>query len=348
MYLLAYRLTWRPWIACAIASAVALNLYMLDWAYSIRDETFSCWLTVTLFLVVERLARRVTPVASVAFAAFSTLAIMTRPFYLYLPALVGLALLARAIGLRWARRELAALGLALALVYGLVGGYVALNGAVNGYYGVSYVSDANLFGKALEYRMLSKPVPPQFQAIQRDARAFAAQGGDLPWTFAEKYGYSGNYYRALGVYARYVIFHDPARYAIDTARDAVRVWLAPPGMDARGGNTIGYRLARVVARDELLTYLALPLVALWLAWRLWRGWRDPALFVIALLTLAVVGAIAMTAVASYAEFYRLRAPIDWAWLVVCALVAVDAGRVAWNAWGRRRAADSIDALDVGA
>ena len=341
VYLLAYRLTGKPWVACAVASAVGLNIYMLDWAYSIRDETFSSWLTVTLFLVVERLSRRVTPRAAFAFVALSTLVILTRPFYLYLPALVGLALLLRGIGLRWAWRELAALGLALTLAYGLVGGYAALNGAVNGYYGISYVSDANLFGKALEYRMLYQPVPPQFQTIQRDAQAFAAQGGDLPSTFAEKYGYTGDYDHALGAYARYVIFHDPARYAIATARDAVRVWLTPLGVDARGENTMAFTLALKVARAELLTYLALPLVALWLAWRLWRGWRDPAFFVIALLALAVIGAIFMTATASYAEFYRLRAPIDWAWLTVCALVALDAGRMAWKAW-RGRAANGID------
>ncbi len=348
VYLLSYRLTKRPWIACVIASVVALNVYMLDWAYSIRDEAFSYWLTVTLFLVVERLSRRVSPVACAAFVALSALAIMARPAFLFLPAMVGLALLARAVGMRWARRELAALGLALALVYCLVGAYVEFNGAVNGYFGISYVSDANLFGKVVRYRMLSQSVPPQFQTIQRDAQEFAAQGGDLAWTFADKYGYTRDNYRALGVYARYVIFHDPAHYAIDSARDAVQVWLAPPGVDARGANTASFTLARVVARAELLTYLALPLVALWLAWRLWRGgWRDPALLVTTLLTLMAASTIVLTAVAAYSEFYRLRAPSDWAWLVALALALADAGGIAWKAWSHRTAG-GIDALDAGA
>lgn len=342
VYLLAYRLAANRWVATVAAALVGLNIYMLDWAYSIRDESFSYALTVALFLVVERLARRPTRVTAAAFVAVATLVVMTRPFYLFLPALIGLALLARALGLRAPRRELATLGLALVVVYALVGGYVALNGATNGYYGVSYISDANLFGKVLEYRMLDYPVPAQFQPIQGDARQFAVVGDGLPWTFAREYGYTGDFYHPLGAYARYVILRHPLAYSAGTARDAVRVWLAAPGVDARAQGSpavaLAFRLARAESRAALNTYLALPLALLWLVWLLWRGgWRDPARLLVALLVLVAAGAILMTAIASYAEFYRLRAPIDWAWLTGGTLLAFDAAR----ALARRRAhADS--------
>lgn len=344
VYLLAYRLSANRWVAAAAGAVVGLNIYMLDWAYSIRDESLSYALTVTLFLTVERMARRPTWGAATAFVVVSTLVVMTRPFYLFLPALIGLALLARAVGLRWARRDLVALALSLVVMYGLVGGYVALNGATNGYYGVSYVSDANLFGKVKEFRMLDRPVPAQYQTIQRDAQQFASQRNDgLPWTFAREYGYTGDFYHPLGAYARYVVLHNPAAYAAGTARDTVRVWRAAPGADAGGPRTLLSRLAFRLASAELDTYLALPLALLWLAWRLGRGgWRDPALVVVTLLTLAVTGAIVMTALASYAEFYRLRAPIDWAWLLAATLLAFDAVRALLGV--RARQAHAIDAV----
>ena len=346
VYLLAYRLTARRWVAAVAAALVGLNIYMLDWAYSIRDESFSYALTVALFLIVERLARRVTPLVVAGFVALSTLLVMTRPFYLFLPALIGVALLARAFGLRQTRRELVALGLALVMIYGLVGGYVVLNGMSNGYYGVSYVSDANLFGKALEYRMFNKPVPAQFQPIQADARQFVAAGGHLPWTFAKKYGFSENYYHPLGAYARFVILHDPVTYAIGTVKDTARVGLATPGEDASGKGwpalNLVFKLTRALGRLELYTYLALPLALIWLGWRVSRGgWRDPALLVVALLVLAAAGSIVMTAVGSYAEFYRLRAPIDWAWLAAATLLAVEAARALRR---MRRPASAVDVV----
>ena len=336
VYPLVFRMTRRPWLAGIVGAMVGLNVYMLDWAYSIRDEAFSYWLVVTLFLAVERLTRRPTPGAITAFTALSALLMVTRPFYLYLPVTLGLALLARGIALRWTRRQALAMGLALVMIYGVVGGYALLNNAVNGYPGVSYVLDVNLFGKALEYKMTHEQVPARLQRMQGQAQEFVAHGGHSPWTFAVTYGYTTNNYDALGVYARYVILHDPVRYTTETLRDMVRVTTIEPGLDARGPNTPGFIMARKFASAELRTYWALPLVLLWLAWRVRRGaWREPSLFVAMLLVLVALGAIAMTATAGYSEFYRLRSPIDWAWLTGLALVAIDTAKAAHAAWRRR-------------
>lgn len=336
VYLLASRLTRRPWIACLAAAPVALNVYMLDWAYSIRDEAFSYWLVVTLLLVTERLARRLRLGALAAFVALGALLILTRPLYIFLPALILIALAARGIGLGKARQHILALGLSLALVYGCVVGYMALNQAADNYFGVSYVGAVNLFGKVLEYHLQGQPVTPALQPMQRRANAFVAHGGWDPWYFARDYHYTGDNYAPLGTYATYTIAHHPVSYAVRTLADMRTVLLIKPGDDARGSSTLAFTLSRVVARVELWLYLALPLVALWVLLLLRKGWRDSALFMVALLTLVVIAAIGMTAAAGYDEFYRLRSPIDWAYLVVFMLVALDVGGAA-RQWLSRRA-----------
>ena len=342
VYLLTFRLARQPWVACAAAGLVALNLDMLDWAYSIRDETFSMFLLIALFLVTERIARQPSRANLLGFGLLAALLIFTRPIYALLPALLLLALAVRALGLAGLRqglrqalrrggRLLAGLTLAGVLVYGLVAGYAALNRIENGYLGISYVSDVNLFGKVIEYRLFTQPVAPAYQPMQAQLVAFTEQGGNQPWDFATQHrsdGYENNHYAALGAFAHATILRYPMQYALLSLSDAVRVWRAAPGMDAQGAITLPLRIARDLARYDLLTYLALPLVALWLGRLLWRGWRDPALFTAALLLLAALLGIGMTAAASYQEFYRLRAPTDWAYLTVFALVALDAAGAA--------------------
>ncbi len=326
VYLLAKRLTAHAWLACLAAAPVALNVYMLDWAYSIRDEMFSYVLIVTLFLLAERLARALRPGLVAAFAGIALLLILTRPLEIFLPALVIVALVARGALLGHWKRHVAALGLSLLLIYGCVAGYAALNGAQNGYTGISYVSDVNLFGKLMEYGMVREPVPPAMRTLQQQALSYGFHGDGTPWDFARQYGYDSDYYAPLGAFAKYVMPRHLPTYTFKTLGDVVRVWLQKPGMDAQGPKMLLFTLLRLVARAELLTYLALPLVAIWLAWLLWRGgWRSPGAFTTALLVLAALASIGMISAASFAEFYRLRAPIDWAYMLALALVATDMG-----------------------
>lgn len=328
VYVLANRLTGHAWLACLAAAPVALNIYMLDWAYSIRDEAFSYWLIVTLFLTTERLARQVRPGLVAAFTILSLLLILTRPFEVFLPALILVALAARGALLGLWRRHALALGLSLLLIYAGVGVYAAINRVENDYLGISYVSDVNLFGKALEYHLADTPVPPAMQTMRQRAISYGFHGDGTPWDFARTYGYEGDHYATLGAYAKYVIPRHLPQYAVGSLGDAVHVWLQEPGMDAQGSKSLLLTLLKFVARLELWTYLALPLVAVWLALRLRSGWRNPTTFMTTLLLLTVLASIGMIGFASFAEFYRLRAPIDWAYLLALALVVIDlAGRI---------------------
>jgi hypothetical protein len=252
--------------------------------------------------------------------------ILTRPIEIFLPGLLLLALAARALGQgRDLRRErLLRLGLAFVVVYGLVVGYVALNRVENGYTGITYIADINLLGKVMEYRLDNQPVSPALQPLQDELVAFPFIGRAPPWYFAERYGYDANNYAAVSTYAHAVILGHPVAYTVDSLRDSVSgVWLAPPRPYAQGRESRLVRLAGRASQLLLLSYLALPLMLAWLGWLLWRRWRDPAVFTIGLLALTAVATILMVAATGYSEFYRLRAPSDWAYLVALGLVALD-------------------------
>jgi hypothetical protein len=328
IYLLVFRICRRPWIAAGVAGVVATNLYMADWAYSLRDEAFAFWILVTLFLVVERLTRQVEVGAAVTFALLATALILTRPIYIFLPGLLLLALAARALALgsdlRTALPSLLRLGLAFVVVYGLVVGYVELNRVENGYTGITYTADIALLGKVMEYHLDNQPVSPALQPLQDELVVFPLSGRAPPWYFAATYGYTANNYAAVSTYTHAVILQHPLAYAIDSLGACVSfVWLAPPRLYAQGSPSRLFSLALLSSQLLLLSYLALPLMLGWLGWLLWRRWRDPAVFTTGLLALTAVATILMVSATGYIEFYRLRAPSDWAYLVALGLVALD-------------------------
>src|SRR5262249_31741938 len=71
---------------------------------------------------------------------------------------------------------------------------------------------------------------------------------------------------------------------------------------------------------EQLSYLLLPLLLVGVGLWLWRRPRDVAAFLLLALLGAVLGAMAMAAFGNYAEFYRIRMPMDWAMIAVSGLV----------------------------
>jgi hypothetical protein len=215
--------------------------------------------------------------------------------------------------------------LALVVVYGMVAGYVGLNRIENGYTGISYIGDIDLLGKLMEYHLDNQPVSPALQPLQNELVVFPLSGRAPPWYFAERYGYTANNYAAVSTYTHTVILQQPLAYTIYSVRDSVSyVWVASPRLYAQGNPTRLFSLARLASQLLLLSYLALPLLLVWLGWLLWRRWRDPAVFTTGLLALTAVATILMVSATGYTEFYRLRAPSDWAYLVALGLVALDA------------------------
>lgn len=333
LYLLAFRLTRQPTVAAIIASLLATSFYVIDWQYTILTETLAFWAAVTLFLLVERLLTRPRPAAWAWFAVLSVFAIMVRPFFVYLPALLLLGLGAHAIwNRRQARPQLVAWCLSGVAIYACVAGYMALNGALNGYAGLSYVSNVNLFGKVMEYRMQDLPVSPTLTPVQQATASYMHAGGDplFPWTLAQAHGYDRDYYEPVGAYARYVMVHYPAPWSAHVAADAGRVWIEPTFLYAPVATTHLNLPFRLLGRLTPAIYLLLPLLTvLWLLlrWRQRDDLRDPRRFLMLLLLAGVVATVVMVAAGTYFEFYRLREPMDWAAIVVAGGMIYELGGV---------------------
>ncbi|HEX9413783.1 MAG TPA: hypothetical protein VF916_09805, partial [Ktedonobacterales bacterium] len=64
----------------------------------------------------------------------------------------------------------------------------------------------------------------------------------------------------------------------------------------------------------------LPVLLVFLGYWLWRRRRDMQALLLLTILLALVGNIVVAGLASYVEFYRLRAPMDWAMIMDTSIV----------------------------
>jgi hypothetical protein len=323
IYLLVYWLTRKTFLACLVASIISLNLYILDWEFSVRSETLAYVMLITLFLIVERLLQRAHIWTLLAFVVVAFFTIMVRPFYVALPALLLVALAARSLWLHEGRARLIAWSCALALLYGGLVGYMALNWSLNGYFGISYIGTGNLFGKIIEYQMYDLPVSQELQPLQQDLIAYAEKGDPSPWPFVYDTKYSADYFAAPDQYSHYVILHYPVQFTGYTARDVITVWRADPVLYAQGSPNLPYTLMRLFSRLMLLLYLLFPLAVAGEVWRLRRSKADVRQYLLLMLSLGVLGALVTVATGGFVEFYRLRSPIDWAVIVVVFVAGYD-------------------------
>lgn len=323
LYLLAVRLSRRVWLACALAALFGANLLVIDWEYSIRPEALAIWTLITLFLLIERLLVALRTRTLLAVAALLFCAIMVRPVDILLPALLALALSARILWTgatrRHRREQIVRVGAMALMVYALTAGYVLYNGATTGYAGLSEASNVNIFGKVIEYRLQDLPVSPPLTPLQRATAQFVEAKGPgewsirgQPWAFAQQYGYTTDHYAPLAAYGQYVALHYPERYLPLTLREGVMDWLAGPPVYAPWHQWLASRALYALSRLVFQAYLLLPLLAVLLLLHLRQHPRDHVTFLLLLLLATLTLAIALAAVGCYDEAPRLRAPMDWA------------------------------------
>ncbi|HEX9069764.1 MAG TPA: hypothetical protein VF807_13410, partial [Ktedonobacterales bacterium] len=376
VYLLLTRLTERRWVACAVASLLALNLYLLSWERVALTELLSFWSLVTVFLALERFVRAPSRTRGALLAAALFLAIMIRPFNLYLPLLLFPLLLLRLLVTRRLRQEGMSLALSAALLLGGLLGYAGLNAGLNGYLGLTNVQNINLLGKVMEYHMQRVPVEPRYQPIQAELQAYMRTGAKDPWGFVETYHHEDNNYRAVGDYARSVVLHQPLTFAVLSLPDLYVAWhaeekLYAPYQLAKGGpdlveiqpivgvNEYWTVLGNVPARYEpgwvtgLLVlstyeqslYALLPVCLLVLGVWLARRPRDRQAALLLAILLAVCAGIVLSAMGNYTEFYRTRFPMDWGMIAVSTTLIFEAIALLWSSPRAPLAATILAASD---
>ena len=348
MYVLIYRITRRRVTACVVAALLAFNLFVLSWERAILSEFLSYASLVAVFLCFERFVRGPRPRTAVVLGLVFFAAIMVRPFNIYLPPLLlGLCALRLLWTRRW-RQQWRPLLLTGAVVASMLLGYMSVNAVANDFFGLTWEQNVTLLGKLMEYKMVGLATDPQYQPIQADAVTFVNSGGIDPTLFGHLHpAYSANGYQAAGAFARSVILRHPLTYLIHTVSDVRRTWQISPTFYAPTNTTdraiattlVATRPAITTRRDgpawltmglynlsraEEKSFLLLPwLLALIVGW-LWRRPRDSEAFLLIALLLAVVSGIALASAGNYAEYYRVRSPIDWAMIAVTLVVGLEA------------------------
>jgi uncharacterized protein (TIGR03382 family) len=350
---------------------VATNLYILDWERVMMTELLSFWALVTLFLCFERFVRQPKLELAVVLAVVAFVAVMIRPFNLYLPVLLLGAALAWSFWVTEGRRYWKPVLLSAALFSLGIGGYMVANARVNGVFGLSWITNIDLFGKVLEYHLQDAPVAARYAPLQADVDRFIRNNPPYPvdpwpaippdpWAFVQThelpaYGpgmtWSGGY-QPVGGYARGIIVGHFGQYVANSMADAYAAWQATPwlyavygaapdgtwtpdktaiagitGYPVFGRNTTGshYEPTWVTALLILSTlqegaYAFLPVLLVLLGYWLWRRRHDLQVFLLLIMLLALVSNILIAGLASYVEFYRLRAPMDWAMIMVASIV----------------------------
>jgi hypothetical protein len=294
-------------------------------------EALSYWLMITLFLALERYLATHRNRCLVWFALLCVAAVLARPIFLPLPAVLLLLLAAWA----WRAGELhhrwKSLLLAGALTYGLVLGYAGANGVSTGYLGVSDASNIDLFARVLRYDMYPLPLrgssARQYATLQAQIIAHVNQGGLLarePWGFIAQHPvYQQHYMETLRAFAEAEIEQHPLYYVEHSLPDIWYGFYADPFMYA----SVSYAPAWVLGLYALYHFYArafvvFPLLLVAVGYHVWRHPRDRASVLALALLVAYALMTLMGTLFSYEGFWRLRFPTEWAMTLVGTIYAV--------------------------
>jgi hypothetical protein len=359
-YVLVWRLSHRRSAACLATTLIALNIYFGSWERMVLSEFLSYWATLTVFLVFERMVRYPSVWRASLFAVMCVVAIMIRPFNLYLPLVLVPLLGVWYLWTHQLRIQMTRLLSTIVVISVCLVGYMALNARHDGYFSISWEANVTLFGKIMEYHMEYYPVPAQYQALQTKLDAWVTNRDYVdPWIFSDdtKLYYENTGFQLAGSYARYVIIHHPLTFLQHSVPDVLREWMntgqlysqygvtatgAAPPTEPSWADVVGFtaypELVGTVSGSynpgwitvllalstlENYGYLLVPLFLLLAGLRLQARRSNGDMFVMLCMALAAIAAVFVGAIGNYSEFYRTRFPIDWAVIALLAIWLVE-------------------------
>jgi hypothetical protein len=309
----------RAWVAALIALPVAVNTHLLSYMRPVLSEGLALFLVMTLALALIIFLRWPGPLALVGVTSALLALFLTRPEWMYLPAPLFACLLLFASRRGLLRRLLPVAAVALGVLYGTLGGYVVLNRVENSCTCVTYISNLNLLGKVMEYRM-EREAPPQYDHVTRLVAAHLARGDADPWNvIREDYPpLQRDYYALAGDYSLAIIRAHPVEFVAKSAPvAAATLTTVNPFRPIDPNGPFAPPLLLLNAAIETLMRFGLrffPLLgAGWLVWALWpsRGVRRASPWLAeAMGLLALLGGygLTLTVFGGYVYFARLRAP----------------------------------------
>ena len=321
IYVIAYLIFRRVWIATAVALVASINTYQFSYAKGIIVEGFAMWTVVTLTLTIVLFLRKPSVRLLWLVAGALMLALMTRTEWMYvaIPLFAFLLISTRGLGLG---RRLAFHALAAAAVfYGALGLYVYANGPGNGYGPFVVIPRIVGVGKIFQYRM-QDAAPAKYDEWKGRIDAFLADdranpqglrdGG--PYDFADLYPeWSAHFWRLSGEYSRDTILNAPGEYVWQTIKFADAAHKYHWGFGAIHEHRVfagSLNALQAVSRQTYKTYRLFPLfaagcLALWLVALIrWTGYQRRIHMIACISFLSLYQLFVVTA-GGYADWPRL-------------------------------------------
>lgn len=210
---LTWMITRKRWAAFLVGVLVGTNIYLLYSAKLIMTEGLSLWLLTTVLLSAVLFLKTLRPRFLWVSAVGLLLLLFTRPEWVPFPGMLFLLL----IVFTWKKLPLRRVALpvisALAVIYLLVGSYIYVNAQTNHLPSLSWVTNMNLIGKVLQYRMQDEsPTNPSFSHVYD---SYLRRGIDSPYYITSHVpGLGNNYAQASADWAKAIILHHPGEFLV--------------------------------------------------------------------------------------------------------------------------------------
>ncbi len=342
----------RAWVAALIVAPIAINIHLLSYVRPLLSEGLALFLLATLALALVVFLRWPGPPALCGVTVALLALFLTRPEWIYLPIPLFACLLTLAWRRGLLRRLLPTAALALGVLYGMLGGYVILNRVQNSCTCVTYISNINLLGKVMQYRM-EREAPPQYDDVTQLVVAHVSRGDTDPWNvIREDYPpLRHNYFALAGEYGGSIIRAHPVEFVAKSGPvAAATLSTVNPFLPI---DSHGQFAAPLLAINAIVTTLIhdglrfFPLLGMgWLLGMFW--WRRKhSVLTDAMGLFALLGGygLALTIFGGYVYYARLRAPYTPLLLIVvwgsAVLAALWFGGRALAWWRSRNARASV-------
>lgn len=334
VYVLAYRIWGRAALAGGIGALFGTNLYLLEYVQPLLSDALAMWLCVTLCLSIVYYIERPRPLRLWLVALLLLALTMTRAEWYLAPIGVFPFLLLVAMRAGYGKRIAPHALLALCGVLGVVVLYMQANAAVSGYHGLSEAENINLWGKVVQYKMVTQAPPKYADITSITEQGTKVLGGDVWGMYWTNPVLGAHHFARVGAYARAVILAHPwefLRKSVPLVFSSLPAHAQWSGIVPKRGTT--WLLDEILAFSELSfpLFLIFPFIGVWaLGWWAW-GWlratfttrrklpvtraEMQATMTAALSMLALYDLILIT-LGSFDEYERLHLPFDPLMLLV--------------------------------
>lgn len=213
IYVIATLTLGRGWVAFLIGMLVGTNVVLLSFVKPIATEALALWLVVSLTLATVLFVLTLRARHLWLAAAFMLGLCLTRGEWIGLavPLFAYLILLVAPRGAA-TRRLLFHAVLSIALLYLVLGGYIAANVVEYHFVGMTDTQNVQLWGKVLQYHMQGE-APSKYAVISRIANTYRPGRGPTPLDILKQHPLlSRNHYALAAEFARATIERHPFEF----------------------------------------------------------------------------------------------------------------------------------------